>query len=191
MPIWLLIKPFLSLRNIGYFALALLVAYGSYKVYAWHSAKVEAKHLADIAAGKSSIQKLWDAQKAIDKKAYDKSVVEAKAKDDAWNKQIQDAQNEATKQKQIASVAASVAHNSAISLLSSTNIAETKLPNATKETSDQYTKVLTAAFEDCVGQYGQMGQIADQYKIAYEQLDSSWPSENPDPISTSAVAETK
>lgn len=175
MPIWLLIKPFLSFRNIWYVALALLVAFGSYTTYAWHSAKIEAERLLNIEKGKHSVQKEWDAQKVIDKIAYDKSVKLAKAKDDAWNKQIQDAQNEATKQKQIASIAVTAARNSTISLLSTTNIAESKFPTASKEASDEYTRVLGVTFRDCVSKYSEMGQRFDEYKIGYDQLNSSWP----------------
>lgn len=107
--------------------------------------------------------------------AAEKAKANAATQEKAWAEKITKAeQNYNAKIKQINADAAD-AQSSANSLSKQLSIAKQRMSTATKETSDRYTTKLSDVFEQCINEYREVAQRADEHRANEEKLSNAWP----------------
>lgn len=107
--------------------------------------------------------------------ATEKAKVDAAIQEKTWSDKITKAeQNYNVKIKQIQSDA-TAAQSAANSLSKQLSIAKQRMSAASRETSDQYTATLSDVFEQCVSEYREVAQRADEHRANEEKLSEAWP----------------
>ncbi|HFG6923726.1 hypothetical protein [Acinetobacter baumannii] len=112
---------------------------------------------------------------AVQQLSIAKAQAEADIKEKQWaEKLVKAEQNYNVKIKQIQSDAnnAQSATNSLSKQLAS---AKQRLSTTPRETTDQYTTTLSDVFEQCIGEYREVAQRADEHRVNEEKLSEAWP----------------
>lgn len=117
---------------------------------------------------------------------YDKATAEytaaalvaseaARAKESAWQTQLQKAQNDATKRQKTLAADAAAARGAADSLRDDLRAVRASLPTLTREAVDRYADTASIVFADCIREYQGLAKAADGHAGDQQTLDDGWP----------------
>ena len=100
----------------------------------------------------------------------------ARAKEVAWQTQLQKAQDDATKRQTKLAADAAAARHSVDSLRDDLRAARARLPALTREAVDRYADAASLVFAECVKEYSDLAKSADGHAGDQQTLNDGWPS---------------
>ena len=101
----------------------------------------------------------------------------ARAKESAWQTQLQKAQDEATKRQTKLAADAAAARAASDSLRDDLAVVRAGLPALTREAVDRYADTASLVFLECVREYQGLAKAADGHAGDQQTLDGGWPKE--------------
>lgn len=111
----------------------------------------------------------------------DKANKEAADKiEDSWRARYDDAIKQGAENVKIARAAAVTANASADRLRSTSADIAKLIPTASAETARAYAGAYQTVFNTCIGEYKQLGELAQGHYIDYKAIDRAWPTNAPE-----------
>lgn len=125
--------------------------------------------------GGEHVQAQWNIAKLAQAQVAAKAETENRTKEQAWAKQLEDAQNEATQLKTAALADADAARRSNDSLRDQLSTAKRAVSTASADAVRQYAATLSDVFEDCAGKYRSLAEAATGHATDIRTLTNGWP----------------
>jgi hypothetical protein len=170
-PLWIIIKPFLSLRNIGYAILFIIFLFIGWKGYeVWRS-----QYQKGVTDGEAITQKKWNTQDAINLKAYQNQLISANKQTADFKQQLIVATQNAKEYQTKADTARITAKLSSISLQSTLSTA------ISTDVYKQYISTVDNVLGQCQSSYLGLAILLDQYRVNETQLRDGWPTTKVNP----------
>ena len=116
-------------------------------------------------------------QIALDRDLYAQSLIDSSNQAKQWQAKTDKANEDANNAKQKLETITANNARLVVSLRDTTNKANEriKLPDTTKDSTDQYAITASSLLNDCVSKYSELGKIADSHVIDEQKLIDSYP----------------